>query len=85
MDLRVRLRLGVALLYMGKGSALKPTVCKDKMTYEVGRRRGLHVREDLSRLAERDGRVLLSLSTRFKDSRDAVVTIGVHGLLGTGK
>jgi len=64
----VRLRLGVALLYMGKGSALKPTVCKDKMTYEVGRRRGLHVREDLSRLAERDGRVLLSLSTRFKDS-----------------
>jgi hypothetical protein len=81
----VRLRVGVALLYVGKGRALKPTVCKDTMTYEVGRRRRLHVREHLSRVAERDWRVLLSLSIRFKDNRDTVVTIGVHELLRTRK
>jgi hypothetical protein len=57
VDLRVRLRVGVALLYMGKGHALKPTVSKDTMTYGVGRRRRLHVREHLSRVAERDWRV----------------------------
>jgi len=50
----VRLRVGLALLYMGKGRPVKPTVCKDTMTYEVGRRRRLNVREHLSRAAERD-------------------------------
>jgi len=84
VDLRQRLRVGVALLYMGKGRALKPTVCKDTMTYEVGHRRLLHVREHLSRVAERDWRVLMPLSTRYKDSRDTVITIGMHGLLRTG-
>ena len=85
VDLRVRLRVGVSLLYMGKGRALKHTVRKDTMTYEVGIRRRLHVREHLLRVAERDLRVSLPLSTRFKDSRDTVVTTGVHGLSRTRK
>lgn len=76
MDLRARLRVGVALLCMRKGRALKRTVCKDTVTYEVGRGRRLHVREHLSRVAERNWRVLLSLST-LKGSRGTVVTIGV--------
>ena len=47
----------MALLYVDKGSAPKPTHCEVTMTSRVGSQRRLHLRERLSRVAER---VLLS-------------------------
>jgi len=43
----------MALQYMDKGSAPKPTPCEVTVTSRVGSRRPLHVRERLSRVADR--------------------------------